>query len=144
MMESGGSPSPDLLAQHAAWWEREAHLVAYPYEPELARLWLPLADGTTATDDLDLTPDMLDLERLTEPQLDSEIAPMGGGLLPVWAPYVRVPWMEAIAGCPIRALVASGSMRTHAILTNWDHLSCLQELRNDAWLDVLLALVERM
>jgi len=142
-MARAESPSSDLLARHAAWWERKAHLMAYPYEPELARLWLPLADGTTATDDLDLTPDMLDLERLAEPQLDTEVAPMGGGLLPVRVPYVRVPWMEAIAGCPIRALVASGSMRTHTIVTDWDDLSRLQELRNDAWLDTLLALVER-
>jgi hypothetical protein len=143
MTGHGVSPSTELFAQHAAWWKREAHLIAFPCEPELARLWLPLADGTTATDDLDLTPEMLDLDRLAEPQVDSELAPMGGGLLPVRVPYVRVPWMEAIAGCPIRALVASGSMRTHAVLTRWDELSRLKDLRDDAWLYALLALVER-
>ncbi|MCD6302623.1 MAG: hypothetical protein J7M15_03750 [Anaerolineae bacterium] len=137
-------PSPELLAQHAAWWKREAHLVAYPYEPELGRLWLPLADGTTASDDLDLTPEMLDLDRLAKPKPETEVAPMSGGLLPVQVPYIRVPWMEAIAGCPIRALVNAGSMRTHTILTNWNDLDHLQDFRDDAWLNTLTALVERI
>lgn len=134
----------DLLARHAAWWSRQSRLVAHLHEPELSQLWLPLADGTIAGEDLDLTPDMLDLDRLAgvEPGSDTQVSE--DDLLAVRVPYGRVPWMEAIAGCPIRALVKAGSMRTRPILNDWHDLGRLPDLRNDRWLDALTALIERM
>ena len=58
-----------LLKRHARWWQRKESLLSLVKGAPLGGLWLPLADGTLAQDDLDLKPDMLDLDRLAgEPQ----------------------------------------------------------------------------
>ena len=135
---------PELLARHAAWWEGRARLIARPYEPELASLWLPLADGSVAQADINLTPKSLDLDRLADPPRDSLATATGGDLVPARLPYIRLPWMEAIAGCQIRALIRAGSMRTRPVLSDWGDLECLPDRRRNGWLDALLDLIQRM
>ena len=56
-----------LLERHAAWWQRKGSLISVTQSTPLGDLWLPLADGTLAAEDLDVTPDMLDLDRLAGP-----------------------------------------------------------------------------
>ena len=53
-----------LLERHVAWWQRRGSLISTTPSAPLGDLWLPLADGSVATQDLDLTPDLLDLDRL--------------------------------------------------------------------------------
>ena len=57
---------------------------------------------------MDLTPDMLDVERLVGEAL--EPGPLGtyGDQFHTAAPFSRVPWMEAILGAPIRATIQGG------------------------------------
>ena len=151
-MTGGGPPldeSPfaypnELFAKHAAWWEGRARLVSHPYEPALAALWLPLADGSIAESDIDLTPESLDLDRLAAPPPESLTTAVGGDLVPARLPYVRLPWLEAIAGCQIRALIQAGSMRTRPVLSSWEELATLPGRRNDGWLHALLDLVQRI
>ena len=125
-----------------------------PLEP----LWLPLADGTLAQDDIDLTPQMLDLDRLVDGMLAGVVQPTGvvrgqrralrrcssvrltgtpnGDLFEVVAPY-RVPWVEAILGNPVRATIQGGSMRTSAFVHQWSDWEQRTVRRHEGWLDLL-------
>jgi hypothetical protein len=126
-----------LIARHRAWWQRRGTLYTEVLVAPLGDLWLPLADGTLAREDLDLTPNMLDLDRLAgEPQAAGPLE-IEGDLFRVSAPYTRVPWVEAILGAPVRATILGGSMRTRAIVSNWDEWSRQQFPRHEGWLEAL-------
>lgn len=133
-----------LLARHADWWERRGALFVEAQTGALGDLWLPLADGTLATQDLDLTPDMLDVDRVS-----GELAELGpllrhGDVFATRAPYGRVPWVEAILGCPIRATIIGGSMRTRSFITDWDAWNRRDQGHGQAWFDLLKLLTERL
>ena len=101
-----------LLQRHAAWWQRKESLLSVTRSPSLDRLWLPLADGSLAAEDLDLQPEMLDLDRLAgEPQEPGALETYQD-LFRGRDPYGKVPWLEAILGAPVRVTVQSGGMRT--------------------------------
>ena len=126
-----------LLGRHADWWQRRGMLYAAVPDVPLGDLWLPLADGSEARQDLDVTPEMLDLERLAgEPQ---EPGPLRthGDLFSSAAPYSRVPWVEAILGTPIRATIVGGSMRTRAFARDWAEWENLPTHRSEPWFDLL-------
>jgi hypothetical protein len=146
-----------LLARHADWWQRKGMLLTTIDGEPLGDLWLPLAEGALATDDMDLTPDMLDVVRLvdgsnawisaraldksSDGSIDTGPLVIEGDLFCTDAPYMRVPWVEAILGAPIRATIQGGSMRAQAFiqdLADWD----LARHKNEAWLDLLLRLTE--
>jgi len=58
-----------------------------------------------------LTPEMLIPERWKPFYRDmSNLLPVRGQLLPVLYPFVTIPWMEGIMGCPIRVSLDSHSM----------------------------------
>ncbi len=126
-----------LLKRHADWWQRKGMLYTVVPDIPLGDLWLPLADGSLASEDLDLTPDMLDLQRLVpEPQAPGDLE-ITGDLFRSSAPYTRVPWVEAILGTPIRATIIGGSMRTHAFIRDWAEWESLPVHRSDSWFDRL-------
>jgi hypothetical protein len=147
-----------LLKRHADWWQRKGILVSRVQGAPLEPLWLPLADGTLAQEDVDLTPEMLDLDRLTDGLLAGAVQPTGvvassvgrsgdaagptalelnGDLFEVVAPYTRVPWVEAILGNPVRATIQGGSMRTTAWVRQWSDWQQRTVRRHDGWLDML-------
>ncbi|MBN1402732.1 MAG: hypothetical protein JXA74_17960, partial [Anaerolineae bacterium] len=148
-----------LIERHRAWWERQGTLFADHTGSPLGDLWLPLADGTLATEDLTVTPEMLDVERLAgadtwvgpdeelrvaEPGRGSRTLGVEGDIFASRAPYARVPWVEAILGCPIRATIVGGSMRTQAFMPSWDAWENRPIKRHDEWFDLLKQLVELM
>lgn len=131
-----------LLQRHADWWQRKGMLyVAVPHG-SLGDLWLPLADGTLATEDIDVAPDMLDVERAVGPPLDPGPLELTGDHFSTRAPYGRVPWVEAILGCPIRATIQGGSMRTRAFIADWAEWEKDRVHRDDDWFDLLKRLTE--
>jgi hypothetical protein len=143
-----------LLARHADWWQRKGTLLTTIDGESLGDLWLPLAGGTLATDDVDLTPAMVDVERLINGSnvalnpsaaSDHALAPdslaIEGDLFCTEAPYVRVPWVEAILGAPIRATIQGGSMRAQAFIQDWGDWD-LARHKNEDWLALLLRLTE--
>ncbi|MBM3189442.1 MAG: hypothetical protein FJZ90_12050 [Chloroflexi bacterium] len=131
-----------LFQRHADWWQRKGKLKTwYPRSP-LGDLWLPLSDGTLATHDLVVTPDMLDLDRLTEEPLPARPLGLHGELFETRAPYGRVPWVEAILGCPIRATIQGGSMRTDSFVKDWDEWQSQPKHRDDEWFGALKRLTE--
>ncbi len=109
----------DLAARHGAWWQRRGLLVGRIPQTPLGDLWLPLADGTVAEHDLDLQPEMLDLDRLAGEALAPGPVARHGDLFDVRSPFMRVPWVEAIMGCPIRVTIRGGSMRSQAFVHDW-------------------------
>ena len=147
-----------LLKRHADWWQRKGILVTRVQGSPLEPLWLPLADGTLAQEDVDLTPEMLDLDRLTDGMLAGVVMPTGvvasnvgrsgapqatgslelnGDLFEVVAPYTRVPWVEAILGNPVRATIQGGSMRTSSFVHQWSDWEQRTVRRHEGWVNLL-------
>ena len=62
-----------LLKRHADWWQGKGTLFSIARGEPLGDLWLPLADGTLATEDLIVRPEMLDLDRLAGPPLEEMV-----------------------------------------------------------------------
>jgi len=131
-----------LLARHAAWWQRKGTLYVEPSHAPLGKLWLPLAGGKTATEDLDLLPHMLDQERILGPSLEPGPLEVIGDVICVRQVYGTVPWMEAILGCPIRATIQGGSMRTRSFVKDWAEWDSRTPRKNADWLKALLQLTE--
>jgi hypothetical protein len=133
-----------LLQRHRDWWQRKETLLSYVEGAPLGDLWLPLADGTLASADMDLHPGQLDIERLAG-------APQAPGPLGLWGdrfqvadPYGKVPWVEAILGSPIRATIAGGSMRTHSFINSLEEWvqQARQGRRDEPWFGTLNQLTE--
>ena len=138
-----------LLERHAAWWAREASLITRAPGAPLGHLWLPLADGSEATEDLDVRPEMLDVERLVGEPLPPGPLETRGDLYRTAQPYMRVPWVEAILGTPIRATIQGGSMRTLAYVEDWaaweeapTHADGPSRHWDGAWFDLLVHMTE--
>jgi hypothetical protein len=129
-----------LLQRHADWWQRKASLCAFVSGAPLGDLWLPLADGTLATEDMDLTPDMLHADLLAGDKLLPAPLEFRGDRFRVADPYGRVPWVEAILGAPIRATIRGGSMRTRAFVESWDVWEQQSRHCDEGWLDLLTQL----
>ena len=131
-----------LLRRHADWWRRKASLFTTIQGAPLGDLWLPLADGTLATEDTDLRPEMLDIDRLAGPPQPPGPLQMHGDLFRTADPYARVPWVEAILGTPIRATIRGGSMRGRAFVRDWQEWEQQASHRDEAWLGLLKRLTE--
>lgn len=133
-----------LLERHAGWWRRETSLHTVQQGAPLGDLWLPLADGTDAQEDLDVRPEMLDVERLVGEALEPGVLEVQGDLFRVAAPYMRVPWVEAILGTPIRATIVGGSMRTLAFVESWEAWERSAPHRDDAWFELLVRMTSAL
>jgi hypothetical protein len=129
-----------LLTRHAAWWRHQGLLYAETPDGGLGDLWLPLADGNMATEDVTLFPEMLDVERLVGPAQTPGTLLHWGDIIQTRDPYIRVPWVEAIIGCPIRASIHGGAMRAQHTVQSWqDRLPPKGEI--PPWLELLKRLV---
>ncbi len=126
-----------LLARHADFWQRKGLLYAEPEAAPLGRLWLPLTDGTVAEEDMELTPDMVDVDRMVgEPLGPGPLETVGDQFCHA-APYYPIPWVEAILGVPVRTTIQGGSMRARARINNWEEWDNAAVHRSDAWFDLL-------
>ena len=141
---TGAASLQTLMARHTDWWHRKGSLyAAVPHSP-LSDLWLPLSDGTLATEDMTIEPAELDLERLVGPPLDAGPLERIGDRLRTRAPYSRIPWVEAILGCPIKATIQGGSMRTYSFISDWSEWEKQASHLDDRWFDTLKQLTEML
>jgi hypothetical protein len=135
------------MARHVDWWHKKGMLYTPVTGAPMGDLWLPLSDGTLATQDVDLHPDMLDLDRLAGEVCSPGPLEFIGDRIAARAPYASVPWVEAILGCPIRATIQGGSMRTRSFIADWEEWERQPNHWHTDWLDALntltAALAER-
>jgi len=132
-----------LLSRHAAWWQKKGLLYAETPGSILGDLWLPLSNGSTAQQDVYLTPEMLDLERAAYEQQEQGPLQFWGDLIQTQHAFTRIPWVEAVLGCPIRASIQGGSMRAERFISGWDSRP---EPTGDGarWLSLLRSLVNML
>jgi len=133
-----------LLTRHEAWWGGRGLLVARVPTQPLGDLWLPLAGGDLAQEDVELRPEALDLDRLAGPARPEGPLERDGDRLRTVEPYARVPWVEAILGCPIRASIRGGAMRARHLVEDWAGWRGVARSRRDEWLEALLGQVDRL
>ncbi|NLF00648.1 MAG: hypothetical protein GX601_06680 [Anaerolineales bacterium] len=133
-----------LLERHARWWRCEGGLLARVSDGPLGPLWLPLADGSLASRDLAVTPDVLDIDRMAGPMLKPGLLGLNGDQFCCEMPYSRVPWVEAILGAQVWATIQGGSMRTRPVVTQWDDWARRLAQWDETWLAQLLRLTELM
>ena len=132
-----------LLERHAAWWQRQGMLYTTVQGVPLGPLWLPLADGTLATEDIDdLSPERLDVDRLAGAAAEPGPLALVGDQFQTVAPYFRVPWVEAILGAPIHTTIRGGSMRARPFINHWDQGEGQALQRDDDWFALLKQLTE--
>ncbi len=67
---------------------------------------------------------------------------LGGDLLWAAIPFVGVPWVEAIIGCPVR--ISLGSLWADSREKDWMKLEKVDLSENNAWLQKLLELQEAL
>jgi len=132
-----------MLQRHIAWWRRGAMLYHAEADVPMGKLWLPLADGTEAQEDVDLRPEMLDLDRLAGEMQEPGPLRWMGDMVETRTAYARVPWVEAILGCPIRATIIGGSMRTRSYVRDWREWES-QAHWDEAWYAALIKLTEML
>lgn len=109
-----------LLARHHAFWNGELESsylrttgVFAPSQP----IGLPQADGSVITNAERVTPEMIDpdamideVDRWQPGRLDATLIAQGhylvsmglGDTLPSTRPFSKIPWMEAMLGCPLK------------------------------------------
>jgi hypothetical protein len=131
-----------LLQRHADWWRRKASLCTFVDGTPLGDLWLPLAGGTLATEDMDLRPVMLDVDRVAGMRQPEGALRTFGDLICAVDPYGKVPWVEAILGAPVRATIKGGSMRTHAYIDSLETWQRAASRRDEAWFRLLMGLTD--
>ncbi len=143
----------EILEKHRAFWNMEAvekpllRVTQYRstgFGQQPAKMRLPLADGTMASEDVFyLEPGMLSPERFApRDERPSAVPAASGDVFPVLAPFTKVPWMEAILGCPIRVSLPSSSMWSEPALgSDWYKDSKTLKL-NDRWREKLLEFTE--
>lgn len=131
-----------LLPRHTAWWQREGMLMAAPQVSQLGTLWLPLSDGTLLEEDVDLTPGMVDVDRLVGEALGDGPLDTVGDQFAHSEPYMPIPWVEAILGVPIRTTIQGGSMRARDQIDSWDDWDFDAEHFDQAWFDLLMRFMD--
>lgn len=145
IVQSQVAPPQDLLERHVCFWNRE------PCEHPLVRV-----DTSSVRIDFPpvqcvygdhagqpIGPDQADVDRfLVCVQWDAVISPGQADLFDVLPPYVRIPWLEAVAGCKVIPHPVSDSIWSYepeVPLHEPRHI----EPRLD-WLDALVQQVERL
>ncbi len=61
-----------------------------------------------------------------------------GDVFCVGRPDRRVPWMEAIVGCPVRSSSSSGTIWAETYIDDWSQIERIQFCTNNEWLQLLL------
>ena len=133
-----------LLSRHRDWWRRSAGLLYQEIPHTWEEMRVPLSDGSMAIEGLSLTPEMLDAERLVGPALEFGPIETIGDMFCTRAPFRRVPWIEAILGCPIWVTIEDGCMRARPFIRDWADWDGQAPGRRDDWFDLLKQLTEML
>ena len=140
-----------ILARHRDFWRGKGLLVhTRPHVPvESARV--PLAGAGVAESDVYLEPEMLLAEDFVPKPADPPTSgsnapdPCEGDVLKIRGPF-KIPWTEAIMGCPVKLVPASGASWSERFLDDLADVDRLRMTPDNAWLaklvDFTRALVE--
>jgi hypothetical protein len=119
-IKSGEQRLVTLLTRHQAFWEGETEdtfLRSTAVHAPSTAVALPQPDGSGVTRAERLEPDMVnpsamidEIENLDPSRLDATLRLQGqfiisaglGDLMPVSRPWGKIPWVEAMLGCPIK------------------------------------------
>ncbi|MDP6824068.1 MAG: uroporphyrinogen decarboxylase family protein [Dehalococcoidia bacterium] len=143
------------LKKHEAFWAREpgtgpllnmASLEGRSLYAPLQGVSIPLADGTIlSTQGEAITPDMINPRLI----LDAEEFPAReksngadgpltvDDLLVTRAPFGKIPWVEAILGCPVVPRLDTGSIYSAPFLGGPELHDTIQSPDQSPWLDLL-------
>lgn len=135
------------LKRHAAFWVRgevDRPLIGAgakgSYFPLRAlRTMLSIEDGL-------ITPEMIEVGPFLdyiEGQFSNEGVLLGDLFWSAY-PWVAIPWMEAILGCPIRISKESDSLWSEPILTDWEQVADIRFSPQNEWLSKLLELTNAL
>ena len=136
-----------VIEHHRRFWTKGAGplLCLYQHKP-LSKMELPLVDGTPLTDDMYLTPRILDPSLLLDleesppkPRLQPD-RPGGvtGDVLIIRRPMTKMCWVEAIMGCPVRMQAGAGSIYSEPCLKGPDGLDKIPTPYINGWLNLLV------
>ena len=164
MLRQVSSDSADfraLLDRHCAFWRREEHdsflRVATQYQPALP-IGLPQRDGRVITMAPHVTPDMVIPELLIEQAEQVDLSAPGGiNLLhsqylayvgqgdapPHTFPFGKVPWLEAMLGCPI--MITEGQIWSERYRGEADEIIARgANFEHDAWFQLFLEFLRQL
>jgi hypothetical protein len=132
-----------LLYQHQQFWERKPAdrpllgiNVGFSLQETFPRTMARISDGPLKPEDVPLDEFLQDCDALA-------LAHEGLGDYPyVAAPFVGVPWLEAIAGCPIAA--SRNSFWAEACINDWRSWCWPESFIDNPWTRKLLQLMDRL
>jgi hypothetical protein len=127
-----------LLERHRAFWLHQDG-----GEPLVRRRPRP---PRQPFNDVDVTPDMLDVNELT-PAVGARNEGerlIQGGLFRTADAFGRIPWMEAIVGCPIHAGADEAMWPRPALGPHYEGLERIVPQDDNPWLRTLLALTSAL
>ena len=125
-----------LLARHEAFWQRE------PVNAPLVRM-IP-RHSRTPFENTAVTADMVDVEELTPlvGTRDTRKHLVQGDLFHGECPFSRIPWMEAVVGCEIRAGADEAMWPVPALGQEYEGMDEIVPADDNPWLVKLLALTK--
>ncbi|MFP3896627.1 MAG: hypothetical protein ACLFV5_07320 [Anaerolineales bacterium] len=128
-----------LLERHEAFWHREE------VDRPLVRL-LPRERDPVRFDNMDVRPDMLDVERLTPSIGERNIWKrlVQEDLLRTEPAFTRIPWMEAIVGCDIHAGTENAMWPEPALGPDYEGMDEIVPADDNPWLEKLFSLTEAL
>ncbi len=134
----------DVLDRHRDFWSGKGLLVrTRPYVP-VVNARVPLAAEGTALDDVYLEPRMFNPEDFLpwrsadgEGNGRTEDLPMDGDVFKIQGPF-KIPWTEAIMGCPVKLLPESGASWSESFLEDFSDLDHLRLKPDNPWLEKLV------
>jgi len=156
-----GSALRETLRRHKAFWSMEPVdkpiLITYPVPAEGPPLRgpamrMPLADGSMAYEGMLLQPEMVSAERLHPAPSSASSEAEGlerliqpGPTLATANAWGKIPWVEAIMGCPIEVLVQADTMWALPFLSRgWAEKAVGPLPMSEMWLAKLVELVEHL
>jgi hypothetical protein len=134
----------ERLQRHRAFWHREnvdRPIIAVQQFNPLGFKEVPLADAAwSGGQAVRVQPEMLDVPKLANAEywFSKRGQLTMGDWFSIRGPYVRVPWMEAILGCPIYADRDSGSWWSEPFLSSPTEWQGFKLTEDNAWFQKML------
>ncbi len=128
----------DLLSRHKNFWSRGAADQALVGLSR--RKYFPTDDFKLEWDQDDITPELYDPEYFL-PQYEKKFSSGGlymGDLLWSACPFWGIPWMEAIIGCPVRAMETAKTFWADSIYSDLREIPDISLSLENSWFQKLL------
>lgn len=150
-----------LLVRHRAFWEGKTEntfLRSTAVNAPSTAVALPQSDGSVVTRAERLEPDMIDpgamideIENLDLSRLDATLRLQGqflvstglGDLLPLSRPYIKIPWVEAMLGCPLK-MTEGQIWNEHYPGDLEDVIRCSANLQHNPWFQLYLEFLQQL